>query len=111
MAGFDLRFRWLGRLAVALVLMGAAAVGFAQEAKTTLALPPAPLLPATLGKLTRVEAGDSGDGLGSLSAADPDDARLSPEGKAVLAEDGLKRYARSEYTEDGKAIPEDKKVC
>ncbi len=111
MAGFDLRFRGIGRLCVALVLMGAAAVGFAQEAKTTLALPPAPLLPAALGKLTRVEAGDSGDGLGTLSAADPEDARLSPEGKAVLVEDGLKRYARSEYTEDGKATPGDKKVC
>ena len=96
----------MGRLSVALVLMGAAAVGFAQEAKTTLALPPAPLLPATLGKLTRVAEGDSGDGLGTLSAADPDDLRLGPQGKAVLAEDGLKRYARSEYTEDGNAIPE-----
>ena len=84
----------MGRLAVALVLMGAAAVGFAQEAKTTLALPPAPLLPATLGNLTRVEAGDSGDGLGALDAADPDDLRLGPQGKAVLEEDGLKRFAR-----------------
>ena len=106
MAGFDLRIRWIGRLTVALVLMGAAAVGFAQEAKTTLALPPAPLLPAALGNLTRVEVGDPGDGLGTLSATDPDDLRLGPQGKTVLAEDGLKRYARSQYTEDGKAIPE-----
>ena len=96
MAGFDLRFRGLVRLGVALVLMGAAAVGFAQEAKTTLALPPAPLLPAALGKTTRVAEGDSGDGLGSLDATDA----------VVLKEDGIRRFARSEYTEDGKAIPD-----
>ncbi len=56
--------------------------------KTMLALPPTPLLPLTLGKLTRVAEGDSGDGLGSL---DPADA-------TVLTEDGLKRFARSEYS-------------
>jgi hypothetical protein len=86
----------MGRLVVALVLMGAAAVGFAQEAKTTLALPPAPLLPAALGKTTRVAEGDSGDGLGSLDATDA----------VVLKEDGIRRFARSEYTEDGKPVPE-----
>ena len=80
-------FRGLGRLSVALVVMGAATVGFAQEAKTTLALPPAPLLPAQLGSLTRVAEGDSGDGLGSVDAADA----------AVLKEDGIRRFARSEY--------------
>ena len=51
--------------------------------------PPAPLLPATLGKLKRVAEGDVGDGLGSVDAAD----------KAVLAEDGLKRFARSDYAQ------------
>jgi hypothetical protein len=55
--------------------------------KTMLALPPAPLLPATLGKLSRVAEGDSGDGLGNVDAADA----------AVLTEDGLKRFARSDY--------------
>jgi hypothetical protein len=52
-----------------------------------LTLPPAPLLPATLGKLQRVAEGDSGDGLDQV---DPADA-------ALLKEDGLKRFARSEY--------------
>jgi hypothetical protein len=57
-----------------------------------LALPPAPLLPATLGKLTRVAEGDAGDGLGNVDAAD----------SAVLTEDGLKRFARSEYASGAK---------
>ncbi len=72
----------------------AGGVGFAQDAgsKTMLALPPAPLLPQTLGKLTRVAEGDSGDGLGSL---DPADA-------PVLTEDGVKRFARSEYKDGAK---------
>jgi hypothetical protein len=55
-----------------------------------LVVPPAPLLPATLGKLKRVADGDAGDGLGQVDARDA----------AVLTEDGLKRFARSEY-EDG----------
>ena len=55
--------------------------------KTMLALPPAPLLPQTLGKLTRVAEGDSGDGLGGVDVADT----------PVLTEDGLKRFARSDY--------------
>jgi len=65
------------------------------QPKTMLALPPAPLLPATLGKLKRVAEGDVGDGLGSVDAADA----------AVLTEDGLKRFARSEYAADGKVGP------
>jgi hypothetical protein len=56
-------------------------------AKTMLVEPPAPLLPATLGKLKRVADGDVGDGLGQVDAADA----------AVLKEDGLRRFARSEY--------------
>jgi hypothetical protein len=75
---------------------GLAGIGFAQtlEAtpKTTLTLPPAPLLPATLGTLTRVAEGDVGDGLGNLDAPDA----------AVLTEDGLQRFARSEYAPGGK---------
>src|ERR1019366_1275906 len=39
------------------------------SAKTMLMEPPAPLLPATLGKMRRVSAGDVGDGLGLVDAA------------------------------------------
>ena len=49
--------------------------------------PPAPLLPATLAHLTRTSEGDVGDGLG---AVDPAEA-------PVLKEDGLRRFARSDY--------------
>jgi hypothetical protein len=62
-----------------------------------LAMPPAPLLPATLGKLTRVAEGDSGDGLGALNAPE-----INPTDKAVLTEDGVKRYATSPYAPEGK---------
>jgi hypothetical protein len=51
--------------------------------------PPAPLLPATLGKMKRAAEGDVGDGLDHVDGAD----------KAVLAEDGLRRFARSDYTQ------------
>jgi hypothetical protein len=51
--------------------------------------PPTPLLPATLGKMKRVAEGDVGDGLDHVDAAD----------KAVLAEDGLRRFAQSDYTQ------------
>jgi hypothetical protein len=69
------------------------AIGQAPDAtpKTMLALPPAPLLPATLGKLTRVAEGDAGDGIGNVDAAD----------QGVLTEDGLKRFARSDYSAAG----------
>jgi len=80
-----------GRLAVlAAMVLGAASPavrGQAPAPNTVLALPPAPLLPATLGKLTRVAEGDAGDGLGSVDSSDA----------AVLTEDGLKRFARSDY--------------
>jgi hypothetical protein len=56
-------------------------------AKTMLVEPPTPLLPATLGKLKRVAEGDVGDGLGLVDAADA----------PALTEDGLRRFARSEY--------------
>jgi hypothetical protein len=55
--------------------------------KTMLVEPPVPLLPATLGKLQRVAEGDVGDGLGLVDAADA----------TVMTEDGLRRFARSEY--------------
>ncbi len=68
--------------------------------KTMLALPPAPLLPNKLGTLTRVAEGDAGDGLGALSAPDGD-ATL----RAVLTEDGIKRFATSAYAFEGKSVP------
>jgi hypothetical protein len=88
--------RWVG-LAVLAVVAGAWATsdGLAQppsaraSSKTMLIEPPAPLLPGTLGKLKRVSDGDVGDGLGSL---DPVEA-------PVLGEDGLKRFARSDYAQ------------
>jgi hypothetical protein len=79
---------------VAAVLLGFGCSGaWAQAAKTTLVVPPAPLLPATLGTLKRVAEGDSGDGRGGVDAADG--AALA----TTLAEDGLKRFARSDYAE------------
>src|SRR6185312_480564 len=60
--------------------------------QTILVEPPAPLLPATLGKLARAAEGDSGDGLGQLDAAG-----LTAQDKIVLTEDGLKRFAKSDY--------------
>jgi hypothetical protein len=65
----------------------------AASTKTMLVEPPAPLLPATLGKLTRSGDGDVGDGLGKLDAAG-----LSAQDKAAVTEDGLKRFAQSVYT-------------
>jgi hypothetical protein len=50
--------------------------------------PPTPLLPAKLGDLKRINEGDAGDGLGQL---DTDD-------RSVLNEDGIKRFARSDYS-------------
>jgi hypothetical protein len=70
----------------------AQAPGAAPVAKTMLVEPPVPLLPATLGKLTRAAEGDSGDGLGKLDAAG-----LSAQDKTVVTEDGLKRFSQSEY--------------
>ena len=55
--------------------------------RTMLMEPPTPLLPATLGKMKRVAEGDVGDGLGAVDASDA----------AAMTEDGLRRFARSEY--------------
>jgi len=84
---------WLAALAAVGGVCGAADQVWAQTPasapKTMLVVPPAPLLPATLGKLKRVAEGDAGDGLGQLDAGDT----------GVLTEDGLKRFARSEYVD------------
>jgi hypothetical protein len=80
-------------MAAGLVCVGPSArmVAQAPMAKTTLTVPPAPLLPDTLGKWKRVADGDSGDGLPTVDAADA----------TVLKEDGLKRFARSDYADGG----------
>jgi hypothetical protein len=62
--------------------------------KTMLVEPPAPLLPATLGKLTRSSDGDVGDGLGKMDAAG-----LSAQDQAAVTEDGLKLFAQSDYAD------------
>ena len=91
MGVFRMGFRaGLGGVIVAFAVASAATGGFAQETKTILALPPAPLLPQMIGKLTRAAEGDSGDGLSSVDVADA----------AVLQEDGLRRFARSVYSGD-----------
>lgn len=93
---------WLRLGLAALVLsLGACVSAQAQQniqqsaqQKTMLVEPPAPLLPATVNKLSRVAEGDIGDGLGSI---DPAQA-------PILKEDGLKRFAQSDYTaQDTKA--------
>jgi hypothetical protein len=100
------------RIAVCVVAAGlcaASGVGLAAQmqtqgpgagpvAKTMLMEPPTPLLPKTLGKLRRVAEGDVGDGLGAVDAADT----------PVLTEDGLRRFARSEYaaTNEKNALPQ-----
>jgi hypothetical protein len=71
----------------------------AASTKTMLVEPPAPLLPATLGKLTRAGDGDVGDGLGKLDAAG-----LSGQGKAAVTEDGLKRFAQSDYVDGAQRV-------
>lgn len=67
----------------------AQAAGAGPATPMMLTEPPAPLLPATLGKMKRAAEGDVGDGLDHVDGAD----------KAVLAEDGLRRFARSDYTQ------------
>ena len=66
--------------------------GVGAGTKTMLVEPPTPLLPATLGGLRRVSEGDTGDGLGQMVSAG-----LSAQDRAALTEDGLRRFARSEY--------------
>jgi hypothetical protein len=79
------------------MLAGSAKAQAPAAPKTMLAMPPSPLLPGALGNLTRVAEGDAGDGLGALSAQD-----FNPTDRAVLVEDGIKRYASSAYAAEGK---------
>src|SRR4051812_41687250 len=86
-----LHFRGSLRLALAAAAIVWAGAAGAQtpgnQQKTMLVEPPTPLLPASIGKLSRVAPGDIGDGLG---AVDPAQA-------PVLKEDGLHRFAQSDY--------------
>lgn len=81
-----LRIRVVSRALLSLVLVGAAAVSSqGQAAKTMLIEPPAPLLPAQIGKWVKTAPSDAG----AAEAAGAD--------AAVLAEDGLQRSARGVY--------------
>jgi len=84
-----------GRSIHILTLATALCAANALAQQIVLTEPPTPLLPATLGKLTRGAQGDSGDGLGKLDAAG-----LTAQDKAVLTEDGLKRFAKSDYSQN-----------
>ena len=87
--GRGFRLRVVTAVAALCVAGGGLVHAQAPAAKTVLTVPPAPLLPETLGKMTRVAEGDAGDGLGLVDAADA----------AFLKEDGLKRFARSDYAD------------
>jgi hypothetical protein len=81
--GVSSRVRVISRVLLGVVLVGASGLARAQEAKTVLAIPPAPLLPESL------RAGpdhDAGNGAPSWSGADA----------PILAEDGIKRYERGD---------------
>jgi hypothetical protein len=93
----------INKIALFLIMLCAATAWNGAPAvaqRTVLTEPPTPLLPAALGKLTRVAQGDSGDGLGQLDAAG-----LTAQDKAVLTEDGLKRFAKSDYNESSAKQP------
>jgi hypothetical protein len=84
--GVSSRIRVMSRLLLGVVLVGAAGLSLqAQEAKTMLAIPPAPLLPDAL------RSGpdhDAGNGAPSWSGADA----------PILVEDGIRRYERGSAT-------------
>lgn len=75
MTGLNRGFGWIGRVVAALVLAGGVG-GFAQDVKTSLMMPPVPLLPTTA---QLVEGGNA-----------PADSALT---QAILKEDGLVRQA------------------
>jgi hypothetical protein len=78
------RIRVMSRVLLGVVLVGAAGSSlYAQEAKTMLAMPPAPLLPESL---RTGPDHDAGNGAPSWSGA----------GAPLLVEDGIKRYERGD---------------
>src|ERR1700743_3288034 len=78
------RIRVKSRAFWGVVLLGASAVSLqAQEAKTMLAMPPAPLLPESL---RTGPNHDSGDGAPQWSGTDA----------PIFVEDGIKRYERGD---------------
>lgn len=78
--------------AVVALALGLSAAGLSQGGKTTLVEPPGPLLPAVLGGFAKVAPAPVGDGLGLID----------PAKAAVMKEDGVRRFERSEYA-DGAA--------
>jgi len=90
MAGFNFEFRgfhWMGRVAVALMLMGAAAGGFAQEVKTTVVVPPAPLLPVKFGPWEQSGTPTTGN----------DGTQVDAANAAALKEFGIERFSVAKY--------------
>ncbi|CAN5446496.1 hypothetical protein BH10ACI4_BH10ACI4_12080 [soil metagenome] len=86
MAGIKFGFGWIGRVVVALALTGAVG-GFAQEAKTSLVVPPAPLLPAKFGPWVMSGSATTGTDGGQVDAANA----------AALKEFGIDRFSIAQY--------------
>jgi hypothetical protein len=81
--GVSSRVRVMSRVLLGVALVGAAGSARAQEAKTILAIPPAPLLPESL---RTGPDHDAGNGAPSWSGTDA----------PILVEDGIKRYERGD---------------
>src|ERR1700753_3398851 len=81
--GVSSRVSAMSRVLFGVALLGVAVSAYTQEAKTTLAIPPAPLLPQTL---RTGPNHDAGNGAPSWSGADA----------PILGEDGIKRYERGD---------------
>src|ERR1700760_1696430 len=75
--------RAMSRVLLGVVLVGASGLSRAQEAKTILAIPPAPLLPESL---RTGPNHDAGNGAPSWSGDDG----------PILVEDGIRRYERGD---------------
>jgi hypothetical protein len=93
MVQFDLKFRVAARWVLSLCLVGVVGSVWAQDAKTTLVLPPAPLLPQQFG-------GWQMDGA-ATTGSDP--AQVDGANAASLKEFGIDRFAVANYAADPKA--------
>src|SRR5712664_3417959 len=108
--GVSSRIWVMSRVLLGVVLIGASAVSLqAQEAKTMLAMPPVPLLPQQFGvwKMTNSASGASADiGTAKMTGCQPDILATqswsanayTPNCPAILAEEGLTRFATASYT-------------
>src|ERR1700726_4839433 len=81
--GVSSRVRGMSRVLLGVALVVAAGSAHAQEPKTILAIPPAPLLPESL---RTGPNHDAGNGAPSWSGADA----------PILVEDGIRRYERGD---------------